>query len=60
MTYPRKITKAVKTTKLKVQIATKGNELKVTGKKRDDLQEVIAFIKSMKNQQPLQHLNFRD
>ena len=56
----RKITKAVKSTKIKVQVATKGNELKVTGKKRDDLQEVIAFIKSMKNEQPLQYLNFRD
>jgi uncharacterized protein YajQ (UPF0234 family) len=56
----RKITKSVKSTKIRVQISTKGNELKVTGKKRDDLQEIIAFIESMENQQPLQYVNFRD
>jgi uncharacterized protein YajQ (UPF0234 family) len=56
----KKITKAVKATKLKVQISVKGDEVKVTGKKRDDLQEAIAFIKEMDNQQPLQYLNFRD
>ena len=56
----RKITKAVKSTKFRVQISTKGNELKVSGKKRDDLQEIITFIDSMDNQQPLQYVNFRD
>ena len=56
----RKITKAVKSTKFRVQISTKGNELKVSGKKRDDLQEIINFIKSMDNKQPLQYVNFRD
>ena len=56
----RKITKAVKSTKFRVQISMKGNELKVSGKKRDDLQEIINFIKSMDNKQPLQYVNFRD
>ena len=56
----RKITKAVKSTKFRVQISTKGNELKVSGKNRDDLQEIITFIDSMDNQQPLQYVNFRD
>ena len=56
----RKITKSVKSTKFRVQISMKGNELKVSGKKRDDLQEIINFIKSMDNKQPLQYVNFRD
>ena len=56
----RKITKEVKSAKMKVQLAVQGNELRVTGKKRDDLQEVITFIKDMKNTQPLQFVNYRD
>ena len=56
----RKITKAVKGTKIKVQVSIQGNELRVSGKKRDDLQETIAFIKEMKIEQPLQYVNFRD
>ena len=56
----REIVKAVKGTKLKVQVSMKGEEVHVSGKKRDDLQETIAFIKSMRNQQPLQYVNFRN
>jgi len=56
----RKITKEVKSAKMKVQMAIQGNELRVSAKKRDDLQEVIAFIKDMKNTQPLQFVNYRD
>ena len=56
----RKITKEVKSAKMKVQMAIQGNELRVTGKKRDDLQAAIAFIKDMKNTQPLQFVNYRD
>ncbi len=56
----RKIVKEVKSAKMKVQLAIQGNELRVTGKKRDDLQEAITFIKEMKNSQPLQFVNFRD
>ncbi len=58
--FAREIVKAVKDGKFKVQIAIQGDELRVTGKKRDDLQEVIAFLKAMKNEQPLQFKNFRD
>jgi len=56
----RKIVKEVKSAKMKVQLAIQGNELRVTGKKRDDLQAAITFIKDMKNTQPLQFVNFRD
>ncbi len=56
----RKISKEVKSAKMKVQLAIQGTELRVTAKKRDDLQAVIAFIKDMKNSQPLQFVNFRD
>ena len=60
MELAKKITKEVKSIKMKVQIAIKGNELHVSGKKRDDLQTVIEFIKDMKNTQPLQYVNFRE
>ena len=56
----RKITKAIKVTKLKVQVSTQGSELRISGKKRDDLQETIAFIKEMNIEQPLQYVNFRN
>ena len=56
----RKISKEVKSAKMKVQLAIQGKELRVSAKKRDDLQEVIAFIKDMNNTQPLQFVNYRD
>lgn len=56
----KKIVKEIKGGKFKVQVAIQGEELRVTGKKRDDLQEVIAFVKAMKLEQPLQYQNFRD
>jgi uncharacterized protein YajQ (UPF0234 family) len=56
----QKITKAVKAGKLKVQVAIQGDELRVTGKKRDDLQAAIALIKGLGIDQPLQYVNFRD
>ncbi len=56
----KKIVKAVKGEKFKVQAAIQGEELRITGKKRDDLQEVIAFVKGMNLEQPLQYKNFRD
>jgi len=56
----KKIVKAIKSEKLKVQSAIQGEELRVTGKNRDDLQATIAFVKSMKLDQPLQYKNFRD
>jgi uncharacterized protein YajQ (UPF0234 family) len=56
----RKIVKIVKDSKLKVQASIQGDELRITGKKRDDLQEAIALIKAMNPEQPLQYVNFRD
>lgn len=56
----QKITKAVKAGKVKVQVAIQGDELRVTGKKRDDLQAAIALIKELDIEQPLQYVNFRD
>ena len=55
-----KISKAVRGSKIKVQLSIQGNELRVTAKKRDDLQETIAFIKEMNLEQPLQYVNYRD
>jgi uncharacterized protein YajQ (UPF0234 family) len=56
----RKINKAVRGTKLKVQVAIQGTELRVTAKKKDDLQSTIAFIKEMEIDQPLQYVNMRE
>ena len=56
----RRIVKMVKGSKLKVQVAIQGDELRVTGKKRDDLQQTIAVLKEMKVDLPLQYINFRD
>ena len=56
----RQIVKMVKGSKLKVQVAIQGDELRITGKKRDDLQQTIAVLKEMKVDLPLQCVNFRD
>ena len=56
----KEIVKAIKASKLKVQAAIQGEELRITGKKRDDLQEAIAHVKGLKIEQPLQFKNFRD
>lgn len=56
----RKIVKLVKGTKLKVQAAIQADQVRITGKKRDDLQEAIAFLKEQKLGLPLQYTNFRD
>ena len=50
----------LKGTKLKVQVAIQGDELRVTGKKRDDLQAAIAHVKELKTDLPLQFVNMRD
>jgi uncharacterized protein YajQ (UPF0234 family) len=54
------IIKAVKGAKLKVQTAIQGDELRVSGKKRDDLQAVIQLVKELNLKQPLQYVNMRD
>ena len=56
----RKIVKLVKDSKLKVQAAIQGEQVRVTGKKRDDLQEVIASLRQEDFGAPLQFTNFRD
>ena len=56
----RKIVKMLKESKLKVQGAIQGDKVRVTGKKRDDLQEVIATLREAKFDMPLQYINFRD
>ncbi len=56
----RKLVKQIKAAKLKVQAAIQGDKLRVTGKKRDDLQAVIAMLKENDIGLPLQYENFRD
>ena len=57
----REIVKLVKESKLKVQVAVQGESLRVTGKKRDDLQQVMALLKGNDSlDMPLQFNNFRD
>ncbi|MEW5903856.1 MAG: YajQ family cyclic di-GMP-binding protein [Pseudomonadota bacterium] len=56
----KKIVKLIKDSKLKVQASIQGDTVRVTGKKRDDLQEAIAFIKKSITEFPLQYQNFRD
>ena len=56
----RDIVKMVKQTKLKVQVAIQGEKLRVSGKKRDDLQQVIALLDEKEFKMPLQFNNFRD
>lgn len=56
----KEIIKAIKDSKMKVQAAIQGDELRITGKKRDDLQEAIALIKTLKIELPLQFVNFRE
>ena len=56
----RKISRLIKESGLKVQAAIQGQKVRITGKKRDDLQEAIALIRGAKLEMPLQFENFRD
>ena len=56
----KKIVKMVKEQKMKVQAAIQGEKVRVTGKKRDDLQKIIALLKESDIETPLQFENFRD
>lgn len=56
----KKITKLIKEQKLKVQTQIQDKQVRVTGKKRDDLQQVMALLKQQDFDQPLQYINFRD
>jgi len=55
----RKIVAEVKRQKIKVQVAIQGDQLRVSGKKRDDLQAVIAHLKSLDLDVPLTYTNYR-
>jgi len=56
----KKIVALVKDAKLKVQAAIQGEQVRITGKKRDDLQEAIALLRTQELGMPLQYNNFRD
>ncbi len=56
----RDLVKKIKSSKIKVQSAIQGEKLRVNGKKRDDLQAVIALLKDVDTDLPLQYENFRD
>jgi hypothetical protein len=56
----KELVKLIKDTKLKVQVAIQGDQLRISGKKRDDLQDVIAAVKTLDYRLPLQYINFRD
>jgi uncharacterized protein YajQ (UPF0234 family) len=56
----KKIVKLIKDSKLKVQSQIQGDQVRVTGKKRDDLQQVIALLKEAELDMPLDFSNFRD
>ena len=56
----KKLTKMIKQTKIKVQPQIQGEQVRVSGKKRDDLQEVISYLKANATDFELQFVNFRD
>ena len=56
----KRMVKALKTAKVKVQAQVQGEQLRVTGKKRDDLQQAIALLKAEDWHLPLSFTNFRD
>ena len=56
----KKIVKLIKDKKMKVQAQIQGDQVRVTGKKRDNLQQVMAFLREENFDQPLQFTNFRD
>lgn len=56
----KELSKHIRDTKLKVQVSIQGDQLRVQGKKRDDLQEVISEVKALDYKLPLQFINMRD
>ena len=56
----KQLIREIKDSKLKVQVSVQGDELRVVGKKRDDLQAAITLARGLKIEQPLQYINFRD
>ncbi len=60
ITLAKRIVKMIKNQKIKVQAAIQNEQVRVTGKKRDDLQSVMAMLKTADIDMPLQYKNFRD
>lgn len=56
----RQLVKQIKATKIRVQASIQGDKLRVSGKKRDDLQNIISHLKEYSTELPLQYINFRD
>ena len=56
----RKLVKMIKQTKLKTQASIQGDKVRVSGKKRDDLQNIISELRDSDLELPLQYINFRD
>ena len=56
----KQLVRELKDSKLKVQVSLQGSEVRVTGKKRDDLQAAIGLVRGLKIEQPLQYVNFRE
>lgn len=56
----KSLVKKIKSSKLKVQAAIQGDKLRISGKKRDDLQSTISMLKDADVELPLQYENFRD
>lgn len=56
----KKLVNQIKDSKIKVQAAIQGEQIRVTGKKRDDLQQVISLLRGQDQGMPLQFNNFRD
>jgi uncharacterized protein YajQ (UPF0234 family) len=56
----RKIIRLIKESKTKVQSSIQGDKVRVSGKKRDDLQEIIRLLREARTGLPLQYINFRD
>lgn len=57
--YAKKMTKLIKDSKLKVQVQIQGEQLRVSGKNRDDLQQVIQLIREADLEIPVQFVNYR-
>ena len=56
----KQLVRELKDSKLKVQVSLQGSEVRVTGKKRDDLQAAIGLVRGLKIEQPLQYVNLRE
>jgi uncharacterized protein YajQ (UPF0234 family) len=56
----RQLIKQIKAAKIKVQASIQGDKVRVSGKKRDDLQEIISSLRDSETGLPLQFINFRD